>query len=94
MVDLIVTHVFLLMSIQTMPNAASFLDSSDFVLASISTSAFGEVISLSASNFFLTELMFRYPIMILPMFLILNNFKVDFASVALMSVTRGVAAGE
>ena len=32
--------------------------------------------------------------MILPMFLILNNFKVDFASVALISVTRGVAAGE
>ena len=32
--------------------------------------------------------------MILPMFLILNNFKVDFASVALMSATRGVGAGE
>ena len=65
-----------------------------FVSASISTSTFCEVISLSASNLFLTELMFRHPIMILPMFLILNNFKVDFASVALMAATRGVGAGE
>ena len=32
--------------------------------------------------------------MILPMFLILNNFKVDFASVALMFAASGVAAGE
>ena len=31
--------------------------------------------------------------MILPMFLILNNFKVDFASVALMSATRGGSCG-
>ena len=31
--------------------------------------------------------------MILPMFLILDNFRVDLASVALMSATWGVAAG-
>ena len=53
---------------------------------------FCETISLSASNLFLTELIFRYPTITRPMFLNLNNFNEDFASIAPSAEVSGVDA--
>ena len=77
-----------------MANCPVGKEASIFVSEIINISRLCEAISLSASNLFLTELIFRYPIMTLPMFLILNNFNVDLASIALSSAIRGVAAEE
>ena len=65
-----------------------------FVSVIINTSKLCAAISLSTSNLFLTELIFRYPMMTLPMFLILSNFNADLASVARVSVVRVLAAEE
>ena len=58
----------------------------------MSTSKFCETISLSASNLLRTELIFKYPTITRPMFLSLNNFNEDFASIAPSAEVSGVAA--